>query len=62
MARKEQEDIALLAHLMRRAGIAAETTHRRDPRQELMDRLEETSRYDDEQRPRQRRAAGRRSR
>ena len=32
MARKNQDDIALLAHLMQRAGTWAETNHRKDPR------------------------------
>ena len=62
MARKDQEDIALLAHLMRRASTAAETDHRRDPRQGLMDRLEEMHQHDSDQRPRPRRAAGPRPR
>ena len=62
MARKKQEDIALLAHLMRRASTAAETNHRRDPRQELMDRLEEMRQHDSDQRPRPRRAAEHKSR
>ena len=58
MTRKNEENIALLAHLMRRASTAEETNHRRDPRQELMDRLEETHQHDSDQRPRPRRAAG----
>ena len=58
MARKNQEEIALLAHLMRRAGAAAETNHRRDPRQGLMDRLEEMRQHESDQRPRDQRAAG----
>ena len=58
MTRKNQKEISLMAHLMRRAGIAAATTHRRDSRQELMDRLEEVPQHDSDQRPRPRRAAG----
>ena len=46
MIRKNQDDIALLAHLMRQVGIAAETNHRRDLRQELMDRLGEMRQCD----------------